>query len=583
MGDEITYPNEQTPLWEAAVHGFDPEAAAESVHIVQSYFRERGAVSPTQIGGVRESDLLGLPEDFIHKSYIRRTLAHMVALTNAAVASATTGSGSASGSWAPPGSAGAFAQPGGGVVGGSSATSPQAMHNISLNQHAAQVSTGFNLSGLQAPGTPAAASIGQSPGGPQTPSASSPGTAPPGFGVSQGLPGQPPVPLPGGAPAQFPWATGFPPAQPQVPWYYPQMPAAPSLLQMHAEQERIRMLGGSKATTQALSNALGGSTVSFDTKTRLAGAGLSNLIFYHTPADSLFQVLNQATINSRLAGQLVVFTFVDLTCPELIPPWITMEDIGGRADEIEGFVDATGHVETIARLGKALTAGLEKKRIFRSLPQWISAFMRYMCVAVTVGQLDWGLGMIHMQNMMRLYEECNASDPRAGLVLIVLYDELLRFQIASRAERKDPELCLVRSFQKLNKEVLAEAKSKLEDTLHRVGRGPRASPALPSPWAGAASQDLGTMRWQQQEVAASVSSAPHRSVDGPNPKPSVRDNGKGGGGKTAAKPSVRETEAKALGIHGKQAGETRKQFKGRIWQGKMGVAKKEKGKHPWHN
>ena len=98
------------------------------------------------------------------------------------------------------------------------------------------------------------------------------------------------------------------------------------------------------------------------------------------------------------------------------------------------------------------------------------------------------------------------------------------------------------------------------------------------------------MRWQQQEVASSVPSVPHRSVDGPNPKPrggnAQPTTGKGGGsGGGGAKPlaSAREKEAKALGIHGKQVGESRKQFKGRIWQGKMGIAKKEKGKHPWHD
>ena len=90
---------------------------------------------------------------------------------------------------------------------------------------------------------------------------------------------------------------------------------------------------------------------------KLKEAGLGNLIYYHTPCDALFQTLHNATMNARAAGLPQTFTYVDITSPEVIPPWLSPEDIGGRSDEMEGFSELSGSVDTIAKLGRTLTAG----------------------------------------------------------------------------------------------------------------------------------------------------------------------------------------------------------------------------------
>ena len=79
-------------------------------------------------------------------------------------------------------------------------------------------------------------------------------------------------------------------------------------------------------------------------------------------------------------------------------------------------------------------------------------------VAVTVGQLDWSTVMTHLMTMFRMVED-NKGTPQA-LHLMLHYDDLLRQNLAHRSEPKDPELCLVASFRKLNKEVLRHAPRK---------------------------------------------------------------------------------------------------------------------------
>ena len=133
--------------------------------------------------------------------------------------------------------------------------------------------------------------------------------------------------------------------------------------------------------------------------------------------------------------------------------------------------------------------------------------------------------MTHLMTMFRMVED-NKGTPQA-LHLMLQYDDLLRQNLAHRSERKDPELCLVASFRKLNKEVLRHAQSKVDEAFRRLGApqfsgfsGSGLSPVLsahPGSLVAAAQsmlRDLGAdMANRGTAMSDGKGAAPSRSVD----------------------------------------------------------------------
>ncbi len=75
--------------------------------------------------------------------------------------------------------------------------------------------------------------------------------------------------------------------------------------------------------------------------------------------------------------------------------------------------------------------------------------------------------MAHLDIIMRLAEEARAAGD--SIFLPILYDQLLRKNLADRALKRDPELDIEAEFTKVNKEVLALARSRLAITLDAAG------------------------------------------------------------------------------------------------------------------
>ena len=220
-------------------------------------------------------------------------------------------------------------------------------------------------------------------------------------------------------------------------------------------------VGGQTANALTVARVLRGQHV-VDVKALLRKAKLDKLGFFHTAGDGLFKVLNtirqEWIAENAIAGgaNQVCFPYVDLTRGDVIAPWTNVEAIGGSSNYAgEGGLDALGDTHEVGRLGKALTSLTAKRRFFRTFGQWLAAFGRFACAAVTVGLLRWDLVWIHIFLILRLIDDERswgeqACGPQGSTYLAIYYDELHRQNVAGRADRGDEALSLDRVFRKID-------------------------------------------------------------------------------------------------------------------------------------
>ena len=222
------------------------------------------------------------------------------------------------------------------------------------------------------------------------------------------------------------------------------------------DEELVRLVGGKAASALTVARLLRGEH-QLDVKLALRASKLNRLGFFHTAGDALFKVLH--TVRSewlleKKEKKKVCFPYVDLTRGDVIAPWLSVEKIGGQSNYAgEGGLDALARTEDVERLGKALTSLSAKRRFFRSFDQWLVAFLRFATAAVTCLLVDWDVILLHIYTMTRLKDDERAwgeahFGAQGSTFLMIYYDELHRQNIASRADRGDESLSLVRAFKK---------------------------------------------------------------------------------------------------------------------------------------
>jgi hypothetical protein len=82
------------------------------------------------------------------------------------------------------------------------------------------------------------------------------------------------------------------------------------------------------------------------------------------------------------------FFYIELTSKDVLPHWVPIESAGGKFSlKGEDDVQLTGNQEvaTLNPLTEALRSAIYNTRFFRSVPQWMSASLRYASVAVCFG------------------------------------------------------------------------------------------------------------------------------------------------------------------------------------------------------
>lgn len=208
-----------------------------------------------------------------------------------------------------------------------------------------------------------------------------------------------------------------------------------------------------------------------DTVALLASANLSDLPFCLRIEQSLVDKMSAESEQAKRTGRSP-FLFVDLAGREVLPLWITPEQVGGRPDdEAEALDDQS--ISSLARLGQALNRATEGRRCFSSIVQWTAAFLKYAPFAVSLGHLSWAQVLVHMGTILKMVADEKAEG--RGPAVVFVYEEMIRRVIEKRSAAKDPTLKLMDILAEPDKGTLAAARQRvgsLTRTAHLPGNTP---------------------------------------------------------------------------------------------------------------
>ena len=139
-------------------------------------------------------------------------------------------------------------------------------------------------------------------------------------------------------------------------------------------------------------------TKTADVSSLLDKASMKTLSFGLQAEQSLWSSMLAHTEQCKAAGK-TPFLFVDPTSKESLPMWLTPDQIGGKfhlRDEREWTLEGAQAISSLQDLSRALKSATASARFFRSMPQWLGAFLRYAAVAVATQQLTWPDVMAHI-------------------------------------------------------------------------------------------------------------------------------------------------------------------------------------------
>ena len=267
-----------------------------------------------------------------------------------------------------------------------------------------------------------------------------------------------------------------------------------------------QLMGGSESALKVAA-ALAGGQKAVDIDEKLKAAHLGQLDFHLKAEAVMWNLL--ATENAAAGAAVpprVAFTYVDFTAKEMLPMWIAPDAVGGKMllpGEGDALAADYSNSSAIGALGAALKSASSSPRFFRSLLQWSTVYWRYAPMAIAMGQLTWNGVLGHYNTIMRLAEECKLDQD--GQFLPMLYDDLLRKQMASRAEARDPLLMVEAELQKPNKAVLTAARTRLGTVVAAAGLKKAAPMSTPPQFA--ASMEQSVVAKQQAALAAATRQA----------------------------------------------------------------------------
>ena len=274
-----------------------------------------------------------------------------------------------------------------------------------------------------------------------------------------------------------------------------------------------------------------------DTVKLLADNGMTDLPFTLRIEQPLIEKMMAESEGAKKAGRYP-FLYVDLTCREALPLWITPEQIGGKSD-LEGDSIVNSGVSSLAELGAALNKATESKRCFTSAVQWMAAWSKYTPWAICCGHLTLAQATQHTQTILMLIDaERNEGN---GPAVAFVYDEMLRRMIEKRSASKDPTLNLGDLLAEPDKPTLAQAKQRVRTLLKGApsssagtadgGALARAFAADQKREAQEAARALKEQNENRREAAEAASSLPWmRGKGNGKANKSGRGRGSGGGG-----------------------------------------------------
>ena len=261
--------------------------------------------------------------------------------------------------------------------------------------------------------------------------------------------------------------------------------------------------GGSSGSGSANALALTMAPLkSVDTKAKMDAAGLQKLPYELQAEQALWEKLASENEAARLRTNKQGFCFVDLTSKEILPLWMAPEEVGGKLSLGDSNqLDGGASTESLRQLSQALKSATECPRFLRSMSQFVACFLKYSYVAVSMNQITWMQVGLHLGVISQLAEKERAQGkpPHAA----ILYDELLRRQIASRVSRNEV-VDLTAVMGSVDKDLWETVQQRLGSVLQAAGL--KASIAASS-GSGVGQSEADKVLKQQQDGAQAMAKA----------------------------------------------------------------------------
>ena len=272
------------------------------------------------------------------------------------------------------------------------------------------------------------------------------------FAVLSGLAGM------GGA--ETPSLHGFPPT--------PRMPTTPQQSLAPEQEAHLRLIGTEPAGV-ALAAALMSGAASVVVADEL-GKNHNFIGLYHgsKAPKQLWQLLANHTKLARQAARKP-FLYVDLTTvlPKHLPADTTVGKGTGSSSSDDLRHVGNAHAATMQQQYQVLKKAFGLKRWFRFPHQWLSAFLLYMPPALAAGH--WTLAQLISYLMVILRSQEDSRVAGRSRHEGILYDVLFRQMAEERLEREDTDFNLDTAVQIIDKELLAQVRSRLAAVLQEAG------------------------------------------------------------------------------------------------------------------
>ena len=278
---------------------------------------------------------------------------------------------------------------------------------------------------------------------------------------------------------------------------------------------------------------------SVDTRAKMTTAGLEKLPYELQAEQAVWEKMATENETARLRSNKQGFTFIDLTCREVLPLWMAPEEVGGKLSlgDQQNQLDGGASTESLRQLSHALKSATECPRFLRSMSQFVACFLKYAYVAVSMEQITWMQVGLHLGVISQLAEKERAkgNPPHAA----ILYDELLRRQISSRVSRNEV-VDLTAVMSSVDKDLWETVQQRLGSVLSAAGLKNGSSSQQSA--SGSGSADMSQLHNKQFEAAqkaqaAMTSAAENLATQQRSILDRARhmDKGAGKGGKSAGK------------------------------------------------
>ena len=234
------------------------------------------------------------------------------------------------------------------------------------------------------------------------------------------------------------------------------LPPAPEVAMPLPRPDRLQDLFGLEVSAESVAMALSAKPPQVDVHDLLSKVDCASLPSALILDVSVWQALSADSWQAKKKGKQA-FTYVDLTSKVMLPHWLPPDALNVKKGQEKAPVLEPG-ADTLQVLSAALQSAGAEERSAKSFQQWVAIFLRYVPLAVAVGQLTWPVALSHMATVTKLSEQERVA--RSTGWIAIKYDAAVRKSWSRRLLQGDPDLDIPKEAAKINEEVLEEVRSR---------------------------------------------------------------------------------------------------------------------------